>query len=95
MVLILLWRDSLPDIRPPGFHYSENVVVPELKDPQFFNTIGYMISLQGAAKVLKQVNETGIGKNIDRFLMDLHSKLNVFCFSPLIIYDNRHLGILH
>ena len=55
-----------------------------------------MISLSGSAKVLKQINETGIGKPIDRFLVDLciSSKIHVFCYSPLPVYFdiNRALG---
>lgn len=75
-----------PNVKPPGIHYSKDIVIPKLFPQQSFTTVAYMISLAGCAKILKQINEKGIGKHIDRFLVDMHSEINVFCYSPLTVY---------
>lgn len=81
-----------PDVYPPGIRYNHNVIQPKLIEPQFFTTVAYMLSLEGAAKLLAEVDAHGIGKHVDRFLMDLHNKIHVFCYSPLPVYDNHVLG---
>ena len=82
----------LPDIYPPGDFYKDNIMIPKLKPPQFFSSVCYMLSLEGVKKVLSYVHEKGLGQNIDRFLMDLHDKVNVFCYAPLPVFADYSYG---
>lgn len=82
----------LPNIYAPGDYVENRIMIPRLKPPQFFSTVCYMLSLQGVQKVISEVNENGLGLNVDRFLMKLHSKMNVFCYAPLPVFADYSYG---
>lgn len=82
----------LPNIYPPGDFLKDNILIPRLQPPQFFHTVCYMLSLEGVKKVLFYVNEKGMGQTVDRLLMDLHDKLNVFCYTPLPVFADYSYG---
>ncbi len=82
----------LPDIYPPGRYYKDNIMIPELIPPQFFSCVSYMLSLEGVKKVLLYVQENGFDQSVDRLLMNLHGKINVFCYTPLPVFADYSYG---
>lgn len=82
----------LPDIYPPGDFYKDNIMIPKLNPPQFFTSVCYMLSLEGVKKVLTYVHEIGLRQDIDRLLMELHGKINVFCYTPLPVFADYSYG---
>lgn len=82
----------LPNIYPPGDYVKDHVMIPKLIPPQFFSSVCYMVSLSGVQKILMHANAHGLGKNVDRFLMDLHTKLHVFCYTPLPVFADYSYG---
>lgn len=83
---------DLPNFKPPGKLYKDNIIIPVLEGPQNYYTCAYLLSLNGALKLLKEVQEKGFTRPLDWFLTDLFPAMNVYCYSPLSVYANKDYG---
>ena len=77
-------------IYPPGDPISDMIIIPKQSENLYLNTLAYMISYNGANKLLKRLGETGFNRAVDWFMIDMFENLNVFCYKKLIVTTNKH-----
>lgn len=70
----------------PGMPLKGNIIIPQLPDRVLFCAYCYMLSLEGAKKLLKRVEERGIYRPIDGFMVDTFKLLNVYCYAAQSVY---------
>lgn len=79
-------------VYPPGIPISDTIIIPKLPEELYFTAIGYMISLNGAKKLLERLEKIGFNKAVDWFMTDTFEKLNVFCYKKLIVHPDEKAG---
>lgn len=78
-------------VYPPGIPINELVLIPKFPDHMYFTTVGYMVSYDGACKLLDRLVKVGFNKPVDRFMRDAFETLNVFAYRKLVVYANLDL----
>ena len=79
-------------VYPAAIPISETVGIPFLPEQLCFSSIGYMISYNGAKKLLDRVTKTGFYNAVDWFMKDAFVILNVFCYRRLRVYHDDSFG---
>jgi len=64
---------------------SEGIIKPNFKQHSF-RTFAYMISQEGAVKLVQRVKEKGFYRAVDAFMMDAAGEMNVYSYNPLRVY---------
>ncbi|MBN9378677.1 MAG: hypothetical protein BGO14_07375 [Chlamydiales bacterium 38-26] len=83
---------SIENCIPPGIPYKEDIVMPKLEPYQNLTTVAYMISLKGALTLMQIIEKKGIDKHADKFLMSMHRIMQVYCYSPMLVYADKSYG---
>lgn len=83
---------NVENCKPPGIMYNNDVVMPTLEPYQNLTTVAYMISLKGALTLMQIIEQKGIDRHADKFLMSMHRIMKVFCYSPLMVFADKSYG---
>lgn len=76
-----------PNFEMPGIKIQENIVLPKLpKNITFICAYCYMISLEGAKKLVNRIEKKGMQDPLDIFMVGSFEELNVYCYSPFTVY---------
>ena len=87
---------DLPDIKAlivfPGIPIKKNIIIPKPPANVGMCTYAYMLSLEGAKRLIDRVEIMGFNTAVDWLMVGEFDELKVYCYSPFIAYADPQLG---
>lgn len=81
-----------PSERISGIPVNKNMIIPKLPAGLGLGAYAYMISLEGAKKLVARVEKKGLTEPIDTFLVNAFGELKAYCSMPFVVFADLNSG---